>query len=65
MLNCGKVTRKPTGYPTTTRLTVSLTNGIGQSPAPIRLHLELLVLTHHIEEPCVRVTSRADAVGAR
>ena len=29
---------------------------------PIRLHLELLVLPHHVQEPLVRVTGRVQAV---
>ena len=33
-------------------------------PRLVRLHLELLVLAHHLEEPVVGVTGVVDAVGA-
>ena len=32
---------------------------------PIRLHLELLMLTHHIDEPLVRPMACVQAVGGR
>ena len=37
----------------------------GLDDASIRLHLELLVLSHHLEEPVVRVSRCEKAVGRR
>ena len=34
-------------------------------PSPVRLHLELLVLPHHTQEPGVRVTGCEEAVARR
>ena len=45
-------------YSTTTRLTVSLQNGIAAAPTLIRLHLEILVPPHHLEEPVMCVSGR-------
>ena len=36
-----------------------------QLPSPIRLHLEFVVVAHHIEEPLVRLSGREKAVGGR
>ena len=55
--------RAPT--PTTTRLTVSLQNENGGSPALSVSILELLVLPHHEQEPVVRVTGRVEAIAGR
>ena len=60
-MSMGRLRCKPTGYSTTTRLTVSSQKGHRPLPSHIHLHLELLVIAHHAQEPLVGFTSVVDA----